>query len=518
MADDAQTAGRGFLVITAAKMWFMVGGALITFGLPIIFGSDIYGGHADGVALYGQYVDLNNTLSILSMVMVVGVMQSVSKFVAQRPEASGGVVRQARLTMLFLGGAVALAFVAAGPYIAEARHNPHLVNGYRAAGVILFSYALYTVYIGALNGRKLFLRQALYDIGFTSIKATLVLGFALAGFGVVGAFCGFATAAFIIMCLAAWRVGRDLGDGEPDRKLFAFGAQVMLYTLVFNVIFKLDVLMLKPAAATLFAPVAGSWVPNAGVFAGMREAAVAASADGILGLYGFAQAVSRVPWQATIAITFVVFPMVSEVTFAADREKTRLYIRQALRYTALMVGAAAVVLAAVPHAVTGLLPRFTDSALALAWLAPAYFAFSLFNVVNTLLMSSGRATAALVVGCVTVAIAAGLYQVWLPGALNTADILRRAGIATLIAFTTGLFLGAAVLWRSYGPPIPLGTTVRVLGIGTALVLAGRQLPEMGKIASLGMLVGVGICYLLALILTREFGEEDKARLMRVLRR
>ena len=41
-----------------------------------------------------DYVDLNNTLSILSMVMVTGVMQSVAKFVSQTPERAGGVVEE----------------------------------------------------------------------------------------------------------------------------------------------------------------------------------------------------------------------------------------------------------------------------------------------------------------------------------------------------------------------------------------------------------------------------------------
>ena len=64
--NDAAVAGRGFLLITGAKLWFMVGGALITFGLPYIF--EKFSG--DGRALYGQYYDLNNILSIFSMVMV----------------------------------------------------------------------------------------------------------------------------------------------------------------------------------------------------------------------------------------------------------------------------------------------------------------------------------------------------------------------------------------------------------------------------------------------------------------
>ncbi len=516
--NAAATAGRGFLVITAAKLWFMVSGALITFGLPVLFGSDIYGKNSNGVALYGQYVDLNNTLSILSMVMVVGVMQAVSKFVSETPDAAGGVVRQARNIMLVLALAIGGGFIAAAPWLAAARGNPQLVNGYRAAGCILACYGLYTVFIGALNGQKRFLHQAWFDMGFTTMKATLVLGLAAAGLGVVGAFGGFATAAFIIMVIAAVTVGRRLGDGVPNPKLYTFGAQVMLYTLVFNIIFKLDVLMLKPLASDMFAANA-AFLPDSGpLFAGMRQAAVNAGSDALVGLYGFAVAVSRVPWQATIAITFVVFPMVSEVTFQQDREKTRLYIRQTLRYSMLLVGAAAVVLAAVPHAVTGVLPRFQEAATALAWLAPAYFAFSLFNIVNTLLMSAGRATAALMIGVATVAVAGVLYQLVLPGAVATPDLLIRTSVCTLIAFVSGLVMGLGALWRMYGPPVPVGTALRVLGLGAALVALGRALPPAGKLASLGLLAAVGIAYLIGLVLTREFGAEDKARLMKVLRR
>lgn len=517
--DDAATAGRGFLVITAAKLWFMVGGAAINFGLPYIFGSEaLYGEGADGRALYGQYIDLNNTLSILSMVMVTGVMQSVARFVSARPDAPGGIVRQARAMMLIVGGLVAGGFIFFAPAIAGARSSAELVTGYRAAGLILFAYGIYTVYIGTLNGRKQFLRQALFDIGFTSLKAVLVLGFAIAGLGVVGAFSGFATAALLIMTAAIWRVGRGLEAGPPAEGLYRFAAWVMGYTLVFNFIFKLDVVMLKPLAVDMYQSAA--WLADAtGPLGWIRQRAVEVSADGLVGVYGLALNIARIPWQATIAITFVVFPMVSEATFAADRERTRLYIRQTLRYSMILVGAAAVVLVAVPEAIFGLLPRgYADGVIALAWLAPAYFAFSLFNVVNTLLMSSGRADQAMIVGLVTIAIAAGLYQLVLPEAIGVDDLLRRTGICTLAAFVVGLVAGLALLARRYGPPAPLATTARVFGIGALLVLAGRMLPPLGKIGDLAVAVAIGLAFLAALVLTREFGAEDKARLMRIVRR
>lgn len=517
--NDAATAGRGFLVITAAKLWFMVGGVLINFGLPYVFGSSIYGDSADGKALYGQYIDLNNTLSILSMVMITGVMQSVSRFVAERPDEPGGVTKQALRIMLGISALVGGGFIIAAPWIAEARSNPGLVNGYRAAGVILFCYGLYTVFIGTLNGRKQFFRQALFDIGFTTIKAGLVLGLALAGLGVIGAFSGFATAAVIIMLVAMWRVGRGLPGGPAAEGFLPFALQVMLYTLVFNFIFKLDVLMLKPLVVDLYAPVSG-WVPDgAPIFEWMKARTVEASSDGLVGVYGLALNISRIPWQATIAVTFVVFPMISEATFNADKERTRLYIRQTMRYSMILVAAAAVVLAAVPDAIIGLLPAdFATASIALAWLAPAYFFFSLFNLVNTLLMAAGKASWALGIGIITAAVAAGCYQLFLGDAQGTAEILARTGQATLIAFSVGLVLGLGALWKEWGAPIPLGTTVRVVTIGVALVVAGRFIPPAGKIVTLGIACAVGLAFLAALVITREFGAEDKARLKRMLKR
>ena len=57
--STGQAAGRGFIVISLAKAWFMVGGASITFGLPFVFSWYAQ----DGRELYGRYYDINNTLN-----------------------------------------------------------------------------------------------------------------------------------------------------------------------------------------------------------------------------------------------------------------------------------------------------------------------------------------------------------------------------------------------------------------------------------------------------------------------
>ncbi len=519
--DDAAVAGRGFLVITGAKLWFMVGGTAITFGLPYIF--ERYG--SDGRALYGQYYDLNNILSIFSMVMITGIMQTVSRFIAEQPETPGLVVKHARRLMFLIGGIVGGSFVIFAPWIAELRNNPGLVNGYRAAGVILFSYAIYTVYIGVLNGRKQFLRQALFDITFTTMKASLVLGLALAGLGVIGAFYGFASAAVVIMCLAVWKVGPGLQEGKRPEGLYGFAAQVMLYTLVFNLIFKLDGVLIKPAFTEFFAAQIGGWNESLGdVYAwlasqGDVSQAIRSNADRLMADYGMAVAISRLPWQATIAITFVVFPMVSASTFANDLKTTRLYVRQTMRYTMILVGCAAVVLMALPDVIFGVLPAgYKGGIEAMYWLAPAYFCFSLFNVINTLLMSAGRAGLALAIGLITVLTAVGLYTFMLEEVTSAQMLISRAGYSTLLAFSTGLLMGLVALWRLFGAPVPAGTVLRVGATAFALVYAADWLPEMSRFIGVLLALVIALCYMAALLILGEFGQEDRDRLRRMLGR
>lgn len=515
--DDAVTAGRGFLVITGAKLWFMVGGAAVGMGLPALL----------SVADYGQYTDVNNNLGFLSMVMVTGVTQVVARFVSASPEAAGGVVRQALRLFGVLAGLIALVVFLLAGNIAEARGDVGQLLAYRCVAVIVLAYGLYAVFIGALNGQKAFLRQALFDSTYTTLRTLLILGgAALLGRDVNGAFIGFATASVLILLLSVVKVLPDLRGGVGDRALYAFAAQILLSQLVFQAVFRQDVLFLQPIATENFTSV------------GVLPAEAAEQAHTLVGQWGLAAFIARLPWQATLAITFVIFPMLSESTFAQDVERTRTYIQQTVRYSLLLIGGAAIVLTAVPDVlVRGVWkPEYAPTAVALAWLAPAYAAFAIYNILLTMLTAAGRATAVLAVNLVTAGVAYVAYQLLLPGISDPVALLVRAGMATALTFGLGLVLSAGVLWRAYGRPFPAGTVLRVLGLGAALVPVGWSLPApeslVARLAPGGGLVakllGVGYAGVAALgilllfaagvVVTRELGPEDRARFARVLRR
>ena len=112
----------------------------------------------------------------------------------------------------------------------------------------------------------------------------------------------------------------------------------------------------------------------------------------------------------------------------------------------------------------------------------------------------------------------GLYLVATKSSITHQELLQWSAICTCIAFVSGLALGLWALWRNYGSPVPIGTAIRVLTVCTLLAVAGRFLPEMGRVMTIAAAVLCGVAYLIGLVASGEFGPEDKARLMHVLRR
>ena len=195
---------------------------------------------------------------------------------------------------------------------------------------------MYAVFVGSANGLRRFRTQASFDVGFSTTKTVLLLGFALL-WKVIGAFIGFAAAAAVILVVA---VARDAAAGRrrtvPDpahRALHVGGARV------------------HDPAQSLAQLGSAAAAPLRAVGAGRRRDAAAAVAGNYEALRTFA----LLPYQALLVVTFVIFPLVSRSTFAADREATRAYVTQTMRYALILAGVMGIVLAARPAALFGVI-------------------------------------------------------------------------------------------------------------------------------------------------------------------
>lgn len=567
--ETARKTGRGFLVITAAKLWFMVTGAVIQLGLPIFLGS---------AETFGIFKIVTEAISLINMVMITGTLQAVSKLVSERPARARQVVNQAMLLQCLIGVPITLLYLLGSPWIAAQFNDPSLTPYIRVSALIVVFYAFYAVFIGYFNGVKEFVKQATMDIVYSTLKMLLIVGLVFAGFGVGGAVVGFVGSAAIVCVVAGiwvWRILRAASPAPKDlqlaqaaepteeaplKRLLGYLVLIMAYTFALNALMRADLFILKRVAAEIPPHLAGA------------EGLFNLLSSKFAGLYGAALNIARIPYMGVIAVTFVIFPLISASTFAEDRARTQGYIHETFRYCLLLIAGVGGLLALNSDAIiTGLYAsEYQAAAPALAILSVSIIFFALYYVATTIIIGAGRPAVAVVIMLISLLISGALNFVliqkvhqenlaeltWTPLQAATADsapdavanalavaqnhtelagsflfkgpqYMTWAAIATTIAMFIGFLLSLLWLWRSYRAALPLATTLRVSGALLVLFILGRfaHLPQewveiYGKLVFLGLvavkMAVMGALFLGLLFLLREFGPQDIARVKAVI--
>jgi len=488
--DRAVEAGRGALFIGAAKVFFMLSG----------FVQQVVLARLVSVAAYGAFGAVNSTISIVNNTVVQFTVQGVSKFTAEDERQANAVKRSGLRIMVVVGVILCAAFFLGAPLFARFENAPSYVPYYRIASFIPMLYAVYAVFVGSVNGQRQYRKQASFDMTFSTAKTVLLLGLAAVA-GVKGAFAGFALAAVFIVIVAARAVGLPHGQDEarfPIRRFVTFLSTVFGYNLFLNAELLYDQPLLHHFAA-LVEPERGKII--AGQYAALRTLAL-------------------LPYQALLVVTFVIFPLISRSTFAEDREATRAYVTQTLRYALLLAAGMGVALAARPAALFALLFRagYAEGASALPILVAGECCLALLSVSCAILNAAGRAKAALVLMGLTVALGIGTAFVLVPGSVLGPAMLQAAAIAA----STGMVLGfaASVIYVKVrlGGNAPLASVIRVAVAVALAVAVGHFVPVRGKALGLAVTVLVTLIYAATLVALGEFGPEDRAKVRRILRR
>jgi O-antigen/teichoic acid export membrane protein len=476
--------GRGALYLLAGKFASMLAGYGIILFLTRTLGDD--------PTAYGVYSTVVTAVSILNMVVITGTIQAVSKFVSERPSESRSVVAgairvQGVLLLLLTGG-----YLAAAPFIARLLNDPGLTPYLRISALILGSYTIYAAFIGAFNGLRNFRAQGLFDAFFALLKAAAVCGAVALGFGAAGALWGFGGAALTITALAAAAVGIPRGVvPHPPGRIARFAGSVILFVFLQEAIKGADILLLKALGGD------------------------ASRGSALAGYYYNALNVARVPMYLLTAVIFVIFPVISRVTFVEDRERTRFYIRGVLRYTLIILTPFCVLVSLEAEGVTRLLfgPAFDACAEPLRLLAVGQGFFAVAMVATTVITAGGRPGAS-----VLFALAALATQ----GALNFTLIPRQETWGAALGTTTAMALWAVLclgfLGLTYSAGLPVRSTVRILACGAAVGAGALAVgPASGGWAVLAKLCGFGALFVALLALTRELTREDWNRVLGIVR-
>jgi stage V sporulation protein B len=507
----ASSAGRGVVYIAFAKLYFMVVGFVIQVRLPAILSR----------AVFGAYSLVSSIASLVNNVLVTGTIQAVSKFAAQEPDKARRVQAAGLRMHLALGLGIAAVFVALAPVVAWLLHDASKTAPLMLAGLIVAGYSFYAVFIGTANGLHQFHKQAGLDMTFATLRAAGLLGMAAAGFGVVGVIGGWVAAVALILCAAiAWVGLPHLGkttERMPVKPLIAFFGGLAVYLALFNALMFIDTILLKRLTAESFAARAPQldaaltqvlpWARGATGY----HAEASTLADVQVAYYVAVQNLARLSYQAIIAATFVVFPVVSRSTFVADRGATQRYVEITTRYSLIFAMLIAVVMAGQPTDVLGLVyaPDYAEvGGPALAALALGNVAFSVFSVAGTILNAADRTRPAIGLAAATLAIAAIGNYIAIPLAAEGGHVLEVAATVTGGAMLIGAIASGVGLRRGFGGFVPVLSLLRIAAATAAAIGVGRVLPLHGKLMTLVASALVGATFLAVLVATRELGARD----------
>ncbi len=502
-AETTRSAGRGGLAIAVAKVSFILFGFAQQAILPRLLG-------VDG---YGEVSLILSAVSVLNNVIVATSIQGVSRAVSQVPAAEADqALRRALRVHAVLALVVSAAFAALAGPIASFTRATQVTTQLRLVALVIFLYGVYAPLVGSLNGKRRFLDQAGLDIGYGALRLCAMVGGAVfflhsGKSGVLGAVVGFIAAAAIIVPVALVRAGT--GERGPTSFRLAPYLRYLVPLAVsqyfLNQLMQTDLLFLSRFV---------------GEAAGVTDAGIKA-ANSLRGVYRGVQLFAFLPFQLLMSVTFILFPLLARASAEGDRAAVRGYTMTGVRLgfvlTGLMCGA---VSAIAPHVLHLVFPEeiWTQGGDALRILSLGMGAFSVLGITCAALSGLGRPVEAALLTALGVGLIAGGCALLIPRAELGPAMLVQAATATSAALTITAACGGVLLHRAAGGFVAAATVVRVLLALAVAVAIGSRLPWLGKVLVPVEAVAVAALYVAVLVITRELGKADLARVLTVVRR
>lgn len=417
-------------------MIFMISGFAIYFTLPRILSTDDFGN-------YGVVVGF---LSVFNMMLVVGTIQAVSKFVSEKPGQEPRVRQAAfRLQACVGGGTTLILLLGADLFARLFFQDPQLAWLIRIGAFMPVLYAFYSVVMGSFNGRKLYHKQATLDMTFALLKTGLIISGAWIAGSVHGAIGGFTVTGLVIMIIGLNMLRRSSADnssslpssqgiqpGFTSRRLLAFQASVMILTLLSNLLINMDLFMVKALSPAM-------------------DSSAAA------GLYTAVQTFARIPYVLVVALALVMFPLISDSTSSRNLEQSQKYIRGAFRFPLVIIAPVAIFISVYSRQCIGVVypESYLEAAPVLMILALAELLLAMFYLATAVINGSGRPGVSIVGTVIAIICHVSACQLLIPR-----HGIVGAAWGSVIGWSIGFLVCAIYLFRQFKTLVKLNTVLR----------------------------------------------------------
>ena len=511
--NDARTAGRGGVAVLGAKLFFLVVGFAQQPLLRLVVGLNDYGALAQALVVS----------NVVNNVVVSSGTQGVSRAVAGAKGHEDEVLRAALRVHVPLAVLVAGAVAMAAPLYARFEHAEDVVSPLLVLAGVALLYGFYAPFIGYLNGRNRFSRQALLDVVFATLRTAGLVGvgyaFVRQGLsGVLGTTVGWLGAAALIVPLAARSTGlgkralpgaaRPKGVPGAGRYLGVL-APIAGAQLCTNALMQIDIFLL------------GRLLSDGAASAGIAGDAQREAVKQWIAIYRECQTFAFLPYQLLFSVTLILFPVLARARADGDSEAVRSHVARGARLAAIFGGLLVGVVVAIPGSMLSFAYGAADAARGadvLRTMALAQGAFAMLGIATTVLTSLGRERVAALVTLGAVVAVGAACTALVPRASFGHDQLVRSAQASGVALLATLIVAGALVRSRTGAFVPVATAVRTGVALAACVAVGFVTPRFGRFVTPLIAAVIAFGYLALLVVTGEIGKADLSLVRGVLQR
>jgi stage V sporulation protein B len=471
----SQSITKGAIYLGISQLLFLISGYAIHIGLGRLLGPELYGVYAVVISL----------ITVINLILITGIPQTVSKFVSETPDLARSILKTSGKFQLYLSLLIFAVYFISASFVAEMLRDNSLVDLIRLSSVMIPLYAFFSLYGGYLNGLRDYRNQSVVSIIYYISKIGFVFGFVLLGYSVFGAVLGFAISPIVGLFVAIVVAGVPVKTIQYTnyRRIIRFAAPIIFLSIALNFSTSIDLLALKAI---------------------VRDAQE-------VGYYSAASMISKVPLTLLGALNMALFPAISSVTYLNDVEKTREYIHESFRYVVIFLVPATVFISFTSTEFVSLLysQKYTAAGEPLRIIIIGILFFSIFAYLLNIVVASGKAT---------VAMSFSIFQLMFSVTLNLIMIplygMIGAALAVTLASLTSMIILLVYVIHKFGSVLPWITLSKVLvsTLFATLIFSIR----LGNILILIQYLIAFILYLIILKMTGEIKERDIARLKRLI--
>jgi stage V sporulation protein B len=443
--------------------------------------SNIILGRHFGPELYGIYGVLTSLMTALTIILVSGVPQAVSKFTAEKKQSAEDILVTGLMIQTLFIIIVGFIFFLFAPLIANIFNNYKFEGYVRLMALIFPFYGIFALFGGYYNGLHNFKRQAIMNSVYAISKLILVVSLSIK-FGLFGTISG-----FIISPLIALLFGFKVPSSTSrfrSKQLIWYSLPLIGFAILATLQLSIDLFTLKSLSLD----------PK------------------IAGYYTAAQNIAIIPYYAMSAIGVVLFPSMSRFLGIGQLDEAREVVTSSLRYLLLILLPLATLIEVTAPDLVQLLfgNKYLPTVASLRILIIGYVLLTLFAMFSNVLNGSGHAKTSMIIAALGVVSGFVGCIIFIPhyGA-------NGAATGTLIGSSVSAVLSVVATYRIIEFSFSIKSMFRILAGSLVVFTSGLLIPTPLYLLPL-LYVLLGILYLATIHILDEITLEDRSHIKNLL--